>query len=160
MKPFERGLASNVRRFLLRGLALLSIANLSQAWPRRVSLNVVLFNYLDRPIFDVFVDGKMGFGSSAYPSTGGGTVTGVRFDLGPKKVTWRLGGPEGTPRNGETVTNKNPLRLDTVMPRAKYLGVHIYPDGTVELITSIAVPDATRRGVEMWEARESSRERS
>jgi len=26
--------------------------------PRAVSLDVVTFNYLDRPIFDVFIDGK------------------------------------------------------------------------------------------------------
>lgn len=87
-------------------------------------------------------------------------IIGVPFELGPKTVTWRLDGPKGTPRNGETVTNKNPLRLDTVVPRAKYLGVHIYPDDTVELITSVAIPSKTRRGVEMWETRESSREQS
>lgn len=31
----------------------------------KVVLSVVLFNYPDRPIFEVFVDGKMGFGSDA-----------------------------------------------------------------------------------------------
>ena len=56
-------------------------------------LNVILYNYLNRPIFDVFIDGKVGRGSDAYPSTGGGMITGVSFDLGPKKVTWRLDGP-------------------------------------------------------------------
>lgn len=112
-------------------------------------LNVVLFNYLSRPIFDVYVDGKVGDSSDAYPSTGGGMITGVSFDLGPKKVTWRLDGPQGAPRNGDTVTNKNLLRLDTVTQGAKYLGVHIYPDETVELTTSIGVPDETARGIAM-----------
>lgn len=76
----------------------------------KVVLSVVLFNYLDRPIFDVFVDGKMGFGSDACPATGGVMVTGVAFELVPKKVSWRLDGPAGTPRSGETVFNKNPVR--------------------------------------------------
>jgi hypothetical protein len=67
--------------------------------------------------------------------------------LGPKKVTWRLDGPENTPRNGDTIINKNPLRLDTVIQGAKYLGVHIYPDDTVELTTSISTPDWNPRGV-------------
>lgn len=115
----------------------------------KVVLDVVLFSYLNRPIFDVFIDGKVGETSDAYPSTGGGIFTGVTFALGPKKVTWRLDGPKGTPRNGETVANKNPLRLDTVVQGAKFLGVHIYPDDTVELRTSVGVPDRTPRGIAM-----------
>lgn len=109
--------------------------------------SVVLFNYLDRPIFDVLIDGKVGFGSDAYPSTGGGIITGVRFDLGPKTVSWRLDGPAGTPRNGDTVHNRNLLRLDSTVPGARYLGVHIYPDDTVELITSVTLPDKSERGI-------------
>jgi hypothetical protein len=104
---------------------------------------------LNRPIFDVFIDGKVGRGSDAYPSTGGGMITGVSFDLGPKKVTWRLDGPEGTPRNGETVVNKNPLRLENIVQGAKYLGVHIYPDDTVELIASVSILGRTPRGIAM-----------
>jgi len=115
----------------------------------KVVLDVVLFSYLNRPIFDVFIDGKVGETSDAYPSTGGGIFTGVPFALGPKKVTWRLDGPKGTPRNGETVANKNPLRLDSVVQGAKFLGVHIYPDDTVELTTSVGVPDRTPRGITM-----------
>ena len=115
----------------------------------KVVLDVVLFSYLNRPIFDVFIDGKVGETSDAYPSTGGGIFTGVPFALGPKKVTWRLDGPKGTPRNGETVANKNPLRLDTVVQGAKFLGVHIYPDDSVELTTSVGVPDRTPRGIAM-----------
>jgi hypothetical protein len=139
------------RRNYLGALLALPVANLGKAKPKKVVLSVVLFNYLDRPIFDVFVDGKMGFGSDAFPATGGGIVTGVAFELGPKKVSWRLDGPAGTPRNGETVFNKNPLRLDAVVLKARYLGLHIYPDDTVELTTSVSLPDKTKRGVAMVE---------
>lgn len=118
----------------------------------KITLNVVLFNYLDRPIFDVCVDGKVGESSSAYPSTGSGMITGVSLSLGPKKVTWRLDGPKGMSRNGEVVSNKNPLTLDDVMPGAKFLGVHIYPDETVDLIASVRVPRKTERGLEIRES--------
>lgn len=121
----------------------------------KARLNVVLYNYLNRPIFDVYIDGKVGDSSDAYPATGGGMITGIPFDLGPKKVTWRLDGPEGTPRNGETVTSKNALRLDTPVQGAKYLGLHILPDHTVELTTSIGIPGWSARGVAM--AREYGR---
>ena len=84
-------------------------------------------------------------------------VTGVAFELVPKKVSWRLDGPAGTRRNGETVFNKNPLRLDAVVPKARYLGVHIYPDDTVELITSVSLPDKTKRGIAMVEQTNSHR---
>ncbi|KQQ39192.1 hypothetical protein ASF61_22285 [Duganella sp. Leaf126] len=113
----------------------------------KVVLNVVLFNYLDRPIFDVYVDGKVGESSDAYPSTGGGTMMNVELALGPKKVSWRLDGPAGMARNGDTVTNKNPLTLDQVVPGARYLAIHIYPDETVELVTSVQRPEKTARGI-------------
>jgi len=136
MKNSKIPFAATNRRNFLGAVAILPVANFYEAKPMKARLNVVLFNYLNRPIFDVFVDGKVGDSSDAYPATGGGMITGVPFELGPKKVTWRLDGPEGMPRNGDTITNKNPLRLDTVIQGAKYMGVHIYPDDTVELTTS------------------------
>ncbi len=136
----------NRRKFLCASAAL-PVASLYKAKPMKVVFSVVLFNYLDRPIFDVLIDGKVGFGSDAYPSTGGGIITGIRFDLGPKTVSWRLDGPAGTPRNGETVHNRNPLRLDATVAGARYLGVHIYPDDNVELITSVSLPGKTERGI-------------
>jgi hypothetical protein len=155
MKSSKIPFVATNRRNFLGAVAILPVANFCEAKPMKARLNVVLFNYLNRPIFDVFVDGKVGDSSDAYPATGGGIFTGVPFELGPKKVTWRLDGPEGTPRNGDTITNKNLLRLDTVIQGAKYMGVHIYPDYTVELTTSIGTPDWSPRGVAM--AREYGR---
>jgi hypothetical protein len=149
MKNIKIPFAGTNRRHFLSAVAVLPVANFCKAKPLHARLNVVLFNYLNRPIFDVFIDGKVGDSSDAYPATGGGMITGVIFELGPKKVTWRLDGPENTPRNGDTIINKNPLRLDTVIQGAKYLGVHIYPDDTVELTTSISTPDWNPRGVAM-----------
>ena len=116
------------------------------ARPRTVALSVCVYSYLDRPIFEILVDGKVDEVSGAYPETGGGTITGVRFKLGPKRVTWRLSGPPGAPRNGETVESANQVALDDIVPGARYLAVHIYPDDTVELLTSVQRPRASPRG--------------
>ena len=120
-----------------------------KAFSRNVTLDVVTFNYWNRPIFDVFVDGKSGDSSTAYPATGGSTITGVKLRTGPKTVTWRLDGRRGTPRNGETVTAKNAPELVNVPRDHVFLAVHIYPDETVELITSRHYPQATAKGEAM-----------
>ena len=112
-----------------------------------VTLDIVFFNYLDRPIFDAFVDGKGGDSSYPYPETGGSTITGVTLSTGPKKVTWRLDGPTGAARNGETVTAKNTPVLPDVSGGARYLAVHIYPDETVELVVTRHYPRATEKGI-------------
>lgn len=114
----------------------------------KVVLNVCVYSYLDRPIFEVLVDGKVDEVSGVYPETGAGVKTGIEFALGPKRVSWRLSGPRGAPRNGETVESKNQLRLDDIVPGARYLAVHIYPDDTVELLTSVAWPRPSQRGEE------------
>jgi hypothetical protein len=136
------------RRFLAGAAAIVFLPSCA-ARPMTVTLNTVIFNYLDRFIFDVFIDGKAGDSSDPYPSTGGSTISGVRLTLGPKKVTWRLDGPEGTPRNGETVTARNPLELSSVPPGFTFLGIHIYPDETVELIPTLHYPRATEKGKAM-----------
>lgn len=114
-----------------------------------LTLDVVTFNYLDRFIFDVFIDGKSGDSSTPYPETGGSTISGVKLREGPKQVTWTLGGKRGRPRNGEVVTAKNPLELRNVPKDAVFLAIHIYPDETVELITSRHYPQPTAKGEAM-----------
>jgi hypothetical protein len=135
------------RRMLLTTVFLLLPLTACGAPKMSVTLDVVFFNYLDRPIFDAFVDGKGGDSARPYPATGGSTITGVTLSTGPKKVTWRLDGPEGTPRNGETVTAKNTPVLPDVSRDARYLAVHIYPDETVELVVTRHYPRATDRGI-------------
>ena len=143
-KNFEK-LALPKRRLLLISSCIFFI-NACEAKPMRVILDIVVFSYLNRPIFEVEVDGKGDESSGVYPQTGKSTTTGVELLLGPKKVTWRLDGPQGTARNGEMVSNKNNLRLDDVIPSAKFLAIHIYPDESVELITSVHFPQLSTRG--------------
>lgn len=134
---------------MLGAMSLLLSLTACKAAPTTVTLDVVTFNYLKRPIYDVFIDGKSGDSSTAYPATGGSTITGVRLNLGPKHVTWKLDGKRGTPRNGETVAAKNPVELSKIAPDAVFLAIHIYPDETVELITSRHYPRKTEKGIAM-----------
>lgn len=137
------------RRAFVAALGSLLFINACKTKALSVSLHVVLFSYLDRPIFDVEIDGGVGETSAAYPNTGKGVTAGLGLTLGVKKVTWRLDGPEGAPRNGETVVNKNHLELNELVPGAEYLGLHIYPDDTVEFTTSVRRPDFTERGMSL-----------
>ena len=120
-----------------------------EAKPKTVSLDLVLFNYLDRPIFDVFVSGNGGHSTGVYPQTGGGTITGIQLLVGPQKVTWRYSD------TGKKVTAKNTPELQDVPREAVFLAVHIYPDDTVELVPSQHYPRPSSRGEEETSKMES-----
>jgi hypothetical protein len=82
--------------------------------------------------------------------------------LGIQMVSWRLDGPKGMARNGETVTARNRPVLENVPKDVKWLGLHIYPDDTVELKLSKGSPDElkTEKGkslIDAWEARQNER---
>ena len=121
-----------------------------------VYFDVGLKSYLDRPIFDVFVGGQdIGLDGGQPHGGPGGLMTGVPMRLGPQTVTWRLDGPKGTPGNGDTVTAVNHPVLTLEMAKHRYLGVHIYPDNTVELVPEDGWPEQTARGEEInrqWRA--------
>ena len=135
------------RRLFIASLGSLFFISACEAKSMKIVLNIVVFSYWNRPIFEVNIDGKGDEASAAYPNTGNGVTAGVSLALGPKKVTWRLGGPEGLPRNGDTLVNKNRLELVDVVPGAQYLGIHIYPDETVELSTSVGRPEPSANGL-------------
>jgi hypothetical protein len=143
------------RRLSTAGLSFLFLSA-CEAKPMTVNLDVVLFSYLDRPIFDVYLNRTDIGVAGPWPYSGRGTMTGVQIPLGPQKISWRLDGPKGTPGNGETVTAKNLPDLKEVPGNSVFLGVHIYADGTVELIPSEHFPDVSARGQEFdtqWKQR-------
>lgn len=113
-----------------------------------VTLDVVLFSYLDRAIFDVILN-KTDIGvAGPWPYSGRGSMSGVQMPLGPLKVTWRFGD------TGETVVAKNQPELKDVPRAAVFLGVHIYGDNTVELVPSQHFPEMSERGKDFdrqWE---------
>ena len=136
---------SRRRSLFCAGLSLF-IVSACEAKPMTVTLDVVLFSYLDRPIFDVFINGKAGDSSGVYPETGGSTISGVMIPLGPQRVTWTLGGPEGMVDNGKIVAAKNQPLIKDVPSMSRYLAIYIYPDSTVELLTSQYYPGTSARG--------------
>jgi len=111
-----------------------------------IVLDVVIYSYLARPIFDIYLNNIDLGVTNSYGGTG--IITGVTIPLGPQTLTWRLGGPRNMEGNGETVTAKNSLTLTTnkIPPGTHYLGVHIYPDETAELTFAQHMPDTTPRG--------------
>jgi len=108
-----------------------------------VYLDVAGHDYLERPIFDIRLNG-IEIGS------GGALMTGVPIKLGPQVITWRLDGADskGVPfkDNGNTVKAANAPDLKLIDPQFRYLGVHIYPDNTVEVIPERFWPEKTERG--------------
>lgn len=124
-----------------------------------VYLNISIFSYLDRPIFDVYMNKTDFMGASAHAFYGSnGVMLNQQITLGAQKVTWRLGGPKGMARNGETVTAKNTPELKEIPAGVKWIALHIYPDDTVELAFSKGSPDelSTVRGKKIIEAAEKT----
>ncbi|MFP6562716.1 hypothetical protein WJ542_31105 [Paraburkholderia sp. B3] len=112
---------------------------------KEIVLNIVLFNYFNRPIFEVLLDGSEIGGAGAYGG-GGGVMTGVTIPLGKQTLSWRWAD------TGDTVAVENGLSLtaDQISDDDRYLGVHIYPDNTAELTLSQYLPEATPKGEEIY----------
>lgn len=109
-------------------------------------LDVVLYSFIPRPIFDIFLSGTdLGL---AAPYRGTSVVTGVRLPYGVQKLTWRLDGPEGTPGNGDTVTLKNTIVIqpEQIPEDTYYMGIYLYPDSTAEVVFTKYIPGNSKRG--------------
>ena len=144
------------RRKILFGLASYFFLPSSKAKPMSILLNISLFNYLDRPIFDVRMNGT-DFGAALARSFYGANAVMVEqpIFLGSQLVTWRLDGPEGSAGNGNTVAAKNTPMLEKIPRDVKWLALHIYKDNTVEIAFSRGgraelQTDRGRKIVEAW----------
>lgn len=67
-------------------------------------------------------------------------MTGVEVPLGPQVVTWRDAG------TGERFAASNRPVLARPDPKMRYLGVHIYPDNSVDIVPEMFWPERTERG--------------
>jgi hypothetical protein len=112
-------------------------------------LNVVMYSYMDRVITDIIFNGTDLGVMNRYGTTG--TITGVRIPFGVQTLKWTLDGPEGTPRNGEQVKVKNNVVIspEQISPDTRYIGLHLYPDDTVEVTFAEFIPGSTPRGKEI-----------
>ncbi len=137
------------RRLFQLGLLMFSLAATGcDGRPSHGTFEVVLYSYLDRPIFDVTLSGfDIGVaGAWAGDFAGGGSMSGVSVKFGPHKVSWRFAD------SGKTVRSTNEPVLTPPPHTHRFLCVHVYPDQTAELITSAHFPDKTERGIAMGEA--------
>ena len=116
-------------------------------------LDVEMFSYIDRAIGDIIFNGTDLGVMNKYGGTG--LITGVRIPFGLQTLTWMLDGPKGTPRNGEIVKIKNTLVVspEQIPPETQYLGLHLYPDDTAEIIFSESMPEESARGRKIMAAR-------
>lgn len=130
-------LKQNIRRRLILGAGLSFLFSACEAKKMKMFLNISLFSYLDRPIFDVIMNGT-DFGGALEHSFYGSNAVMVDqpIALGRQMVSWRLDGPEGAPGNGDTVIAKNIPLLQEIPKDIRSLGLHIYADDTVEIILS------------------------
>ena len=130
------------RRQLFAATAVVVLALQSGCDGQSTELNVVVFNYWPRPMADVHVNGQFvgaGYGAFGPGGTGGKISCCFVIQLGSVTVDWMLGGGEGDPLTG--TTRSAHAVLESIKPGAQYLGVYLYPNGTVALDTAKGIPD-------------------
>jgi hypothetical protein len=119
---------------------------LSACGAKSMDMNVVVFNYWPQPLADVYVNGQhvgAGFGSYQSGGTGGSISCCHKVAPGTVELKWVLDGGDNDTNVGKTLSAT--ATLSSIKPDAKYLGVYLYPDGTVELDTAKGVPDGKPR---------------
>ena len=116
-------------------------------------LNVVMFSNVDRVITDIIFNGTDLGVMNKYGTTG--TITGVGIPFGVQTLTWILGGPKGTPRNGEQMKMKNKIVIspEQIPAGTRYIGLHLYPDDTAEVTFAELIAERTPRGKEIRSTR-------
>lgn len=148
---------SKVKQVLVLPFLLLSLAACSQdigaksmnnqKKPEVVYMDVSVYAYTPYVLNGMTINGR-----GLMTAGGGGLVTGEVFDLGPQTVQWRTGD------TGEIHTAKNTVILNKPKRDETYLGIHVYPDDTVEFIPSSDWPDTTERGEKIYQQmRESNK---
>ena len=164
MNNDEKVLADNPARrravFGLIGLSLLhplaACGKSKKPIKSEIEIDVVMYSFLDRHIFNIYLNGETLGVASKYGSTS--VVTGVTVPMGEQKLSWRLDGPKGMARNGETVNMKNKviLKASDIPTNAHYMGVYLYPDETVEFTFSEYMPGNSKRGEAIFEELEKN----
>ncbi|WP_334000230.1 hypothetical protein [Burkholderia gladioli] len=107
-----------------------------------MNLDVAIYNYWPRAIYDVAINGQYAGGAfMAYEpgNAGGKIVCCVKVKPGPISVEYSLGGAEGAPRLGERIHAT--AVLQTLPGNSKVLTVHVYPN-------EIAFAEASREYVD------------
>lgn len=134
-------MADAMKRRLLQVIGLGAIAGCATARPQGRSVSTVKFNYTDRYIGDVVVNGAWTGGVDAFGG-GGKMAEGLLAPSDPNaravlKVTWYVSGRLDfqTNRYVELPVEQKAAEVDVARPypiSPSYLVLHFYPDGRVE----------------------------
>jgi len=130
------------------GLAMPLVACGPAVW-KYIVLDVVMYSNVDRVITDIIFNDTDLDVMNRYGSTG--TIVDVVIPFGLQKLQWTLGGPKGTPRNGEVVALKNQVIISPaqIPDGTRYLALHLYPDETADVTFGAFIPERTPRGKEI-----------
>lgn len=156
MMVLSKAAPNRARRLALRWMAcgvILPLAACGKAVRKEIWLNVEVISYIDHVITNIIFNGTDLGVMNRYGATG--SIINVWIPFGVQTLHWELDGSEGTPRMGEVVTAKGPLVIfpGQITPRTRYLGIHLYPDDTVEFTCSDGPPEVTARGRNIRAAR-------
>ncbi|WP_179401883.1 hypothetical protein [Burkholderia guangdongensis] len=127
MKSKADAAMNTLARRLLVGL--ISVLPLTACSERVMNLDVAIYNYWPRAIYDVAVNGQYAGGAymAYHPGgAGGSTVCCVKVKPGTVTIEYSLGGSEGAPRLGERIHAT--AVLSELPGDSKILTVHVYPD--------------------------------
>lgn len=118
-----------------------------------IELDLVMYSYLSRPIYDIIFNRTALGVANKYGGTG--ILTDVWIPFGRQSLRWNLDGPDGTARNGELVKSKNSLIISAEMipSSSRYIGLHLYPDDTVEVTFARSIPTVSERGRKIYSDR-------
>lgn len=133
------------RRKLLAGAALWLVGTSATMAQSDKVLDVYIFNYSDRTLLDVSINGVRMGSPGPYPYSGRRNKVGARLNDGQQVVTWRVAGSGGQ-EAGPEVRSSNTPTLGEIPSDARFLSIHIYPDSAVEFNFSRRVPVLSKRG--------------
>ncbi|AJK45308.1 DUF3304 domain-containing protein [Burkholderia plantarii] len=112
-------------------VGLMSLLPLAACSERTMNLDVSIYNYWPRAIYDVAVNGQYAGGAymGYHPGGAGGSVVCcIKVKPGPITIEYSLGGSEGMPRLGERIHAT--AVLQALPDNSKVLTMHVYPNGT------------------------------
>lgn len=141
--------------FLLQPLAACGKTN--KTMKNGIVLDVVLYSFIDRPIFDIYLNGTdIGV---AGPYGGTSIVTEVSIPYGKQSLSWRLDGPKGMAGNGDAAALKNEVIIHPgqISHDTFYMGVYLYPDNTAEVTFSKHIPGNSKRGEAIFKEKKNGK---
>lgn len=138
----------DMKRKLIRALALGVVSGCANAEPKGRSVTTLTFNYTERYIGDVVVDGAWTGGADAFGMGGG--AQGLLAPSDPNRVVvlklrWSVGSIYNVATDSYTRSPPQEKKADVEVSRPypanpSYLVLHFFPDGHVEAELEAELP--------------------